>query len=231
MTEVKEFAHSRYLTDMLKIFTLIIPFILSALITTQTFSQNKKDSFANVGDRSEQILDFSRPGKHHQILANLVGTWTFKGHHFNWVDSVTSTVALEFSGTVIRKPFANGRFFIVDVISDSTLEMPIQDGKIKKAKFQGLEIEGYDNVKKKFVKTSIGNHFGSGIAVAEGLYDSTTNTITFDSETEFAPGMKEKDHLLYVIRNKDHYKWEYYLKQNGKYRKGTEINFTRIAGK
>ncbi len=51
---------------------------------------------------------------------------------------------MEYSGTIVRKSFANGRYFIVDVTSDGKLEMPIQDGKMKEVKFQGIEIEGYD---------------------------------------------------------------------------------------
>ena len=70
---------------------------------------------------------------------------------------------------------------------------------------------------------------GSGIPVVEGIYDSTTKTITFDSETEFAPGFKIKEHLLYIFQDSNHYKWEYYQEENGKFRKGTEINFTRIG--
>jgi hypothetical protein len=77
------------------------------------------------------MLNYSRPGKYHQLFADLVGTWYSKGRHFNWVDSVTSTVALEFSATVVRKPFAHGKYFIVEITSDSTLEAPIQDGKME----------------------------------------------------------------------------------------------------
>jgi hypothetical protein len=230
VAEIKKFIYKQYEANILKLAALILPFVLSALITMQALSQDKKDSIASGINAYEEMLNYSRPGKYHQILADLVGTWTFNGKHFDWTDSLKSKVALEFSGTVVRKSFANGRYFIVDVISDSTLEMPIQDGKLKRVKFQGLEIEGYDNVKKKFVKTQIGNHFGSCIVVPEGVYDSTTNTITFDSETEFAPGMKIKDHMLYIILDQEHYKWEYYQEQNGKYRKATEINFTRNKG-
>jgi hypothetical protein len=109
--------------------------------------------------------------------------------------------------------------------------MPIQDGKMKEVKFQGLEIEGYDNVKKKFVRSSIGNHLNSFIVAYEGTYDSTTKTITFDSEFELIPGMKTKDHFCFIFIDKDHYKWEVDQEEKGKYRRGSEIEFTRIKGK
>jgi hypothetical protein len=36
-------------------------------------------------------------------FAELVGTWTFEGKHYEWVDSVTSKVSLELGGTVVRE--------------------------------------------------------------------------------------------------------------------------------
>jgi uncharacterized protein DUF1579 len=194
-------------------------------------AQSGKDSAVKEVDFFTQMIDYSRPGKYHAMLAELVGTWTFKGRHFDWVDSVTNKISLEFGGTIVRKSFADGRWFIVNVTSDSTLEIPIQNGKMRKGKFQGLELEGYDNVKQRFVRTVIGNHLSSGLFVPEGVYDSTSNVITFDSESELVPGVKSKDHLLYLFFDKDHYKWEAYMDQNGKYRLASEINFTRVKGK
>jgi hypothetical protein len=107
------------------------------------------------------------------------------------------------------------------------LEMPIQDGKMKETKFHGLEIEGYDNVKQKFVRNTIGNHLNSAILLYEGIYDPAAKTITFDSEFEPVPGMKTKDHFLFIFLDNDHYKWEYYQDENGKYRLGSEIDFIR----
>lgn len=139
--------------------------------------------------------------------------------------------SLEFGGTIVREPFANGRYFVVNVTSEGKLEMPVQDGKMIETKFHGIEIEGNDNVKKKFVKTFIGNHLNSGIIVSEGVYDSTKKTITFDSEYESIPGLKTHEHLLYIFIDKNHYKWEYQQKEKGKYRKGTEIDFIKVKGK
>ncbi len=209
--------------------------VVGVLITAPLFAQKSSDTTTSVYSATDntynQMLDYSRPGKYHQLLADLAGTWNFKGRHYDWVDSVTSKVSLEFSGTIVRASFANGRYFVVNVTSDGTLEMPVQDGKMITAKFQGIELEGYDNVKMKFVRSSIGNHLNSGIVASEGVYDSTKKTITFDSEVEPVPGMKTKDHLLFIFIDNDHYKWEYYQDEKGKYRKGTEIDFVRVYSK
>ncbi|WP_276484348.1 DUF1579 family protein [Paraflavitalea pollutisoli] len=206
--------------------------ILTIIVVATSFAQKNSDSLTNVYAAGEvaykQMLDYSRPGQYHQLLADLVGKWTFKGRHFNWVDAVSSTISLEFSGSINRASFAHGRYFVVNIVSDGTLEMPIQDGNMLETKFQGVDIEGYDNVKMKFIRTSIGNHLNSGIIVSEGTYDSTRRTITFDSEYSPVPGITIQDHFLFMFINNDHYKWEYYQRENGKYRKGSEIDFMRI---
>lgn len=221
--------------NYLKTFSVVILGIVAAFITSPVFAQTSKDSITSAysapEDTYNKMLDYSRPGKYHQLLADIVGTWTFKGRHFDWVDSVTTKVSLEYSGTIVRESFANGRYFVVNVTSDGTLEMPIQDGKMQVSKFHGMDIEGFDNVKNKFIKTSIGNHLYSSIIVSEGTYDAATKTITFDSEFEPIPGMKTKDHFLFIFIDKDHYRWEYYQQEKGKYRKGSEIEFTRVKGK
>lgn len=96
---------------------------------------------------------------------------------------------------------------------------------------KAIQTEGYNNVKKKFQMSYINNHFGSGIWNFEGNYDSTTKTITFEGETEFVPGIKKKNHFLFIFIDKDHYKWEFEEEYNGKYRKASEMNFTRVIGK
>jgi len=220
---------------ILKSWSLVLLVIGAVFFTIPSFAQEKKDSTASVkspiDNAFNEIMEYSRPGKNHALLADVVGTWSVKGKHFNWTDSVTNTVAMEYSVTVVRKSFANGRYFISDVTSDGKLQMPIQDGKMKEVPYQGVEIEGYDNVKKKFVRASIGNHMLSGIPVSEGVYDPATKTITFDEEIEMAPGQNIKQQLRFIFIDKDHYKWEGYRQDNGKFRLETEMNFTRVSGK
>lgn len=109
--------------------------------------------------------------------------------------------------------------------------MPSQDGEMKEANFQSKEIEGYDNVKKKFIRTLIFNSSGSAIVFFEGTYDSTIRTITYDTEMELVPGIKTKLRIVYIFHDKDHYQWEFFNEQNGKYIKFHEFSFTRVKEK
>lgn len=98
----------------------------------------------------QQMLDYSRPGKYHQLLADLVGNWNFEGSRFDWVDSVTSKVSMKLAGSVVRKPFADGRFFIAELTTAGKIQLPIGDGKLLEDYAKAIQTEGYDNVKKKF---------------------------------------------------------------------------------
>jgi len=226
---------------ILKTCSLVLLVMGAAFFAVPSFAQNKKDTTASVNsvleDKFNQMIEYSRPGKNHELLAGIVGTWRAKGKHFNWTDSATSTEFVESSATVVRKSFANGRYYISDVIGDDTIQMPIQDGKMKDVQYQSIEIEGYDNVKKKFVRSFIVNNLLSSIQVSEGVYDPATKTITFESEVQTSPEVKLKHQLRFIFIDKDHYKWEDHYKwgghqeENEKYKLGAEILFTRVPGK
>lgn len=204
--------------------------LIATLISTAAFAQDKKDSTSNGDDIAQQMFDYSRPGKYHQVLADLVGTWTFKGRRFP-LNPDSSKAKFDFFGTHIRKPFAEGRYFIVDMTMGDSLHkqlIPVQDGKMREVIGKGIAIEGYNNVKKKFEQAYITNHIGSDIVFWEGSYDSITKTITFNSEQEIVPGIKDKLRELFIIRNKDYYTIEYYNEDDGNYVKNAEVNFTRV---
>jgi hypothetical protein len=115
------------------------------------------------------MIEYSRPGKYHQLLADLVGSWTFTGSHFDWVDSMTSKVGIKLSGTAVRKFFAKGRFFIVELTTDGKIQLPVQDKKMIEGYGKGIQTEGYDNVKNKYQISYINNHIGSGYGILKAL--------------------------------------------------------------
>jgi hypothetical protein len=81
-------------------------FVLATLLASISFAQNNKDTTANISPSTEEdnfnkMIEYSRPGKYHQLLGDLVGSWKFAGSHFECVDSVTNKVAVKLYGTVI----------------------------------------------------------------------------------------------------------------------------------
>jgi len=217
--------------NITKLFTSFILVILSTLVINVTFAQDKKDSSTNGNEFVNKLLDYSRPGMYHQLLGNLVGTWSWEAKQFEGNTNPDSNKIIRSpSGTLVRKPFANGRFFIVELTSGKgqTLQSPIQDGKMQEDNFKTIEIEGYDNVKQRYEKSFINNHVGSMIVSYEGNYDSTKKLIVYETSIKAMPGVELKIDVFFRFIDNDHYKTEDYMETDGKLVKNGEAFFTRM---
>ena len=169
-----------------------------------------------------QMMELSKLNENHKLLADLAGTWSYTVKM--WMNPDPNAKPEESKGTAVRKSMMDGRFFVVDVTGK--MEMPGADGKKKEMTFKGMGIEGYDNVKKKFVGTWMDN-MGTGVMMSEGDYDPATKTFTYASEYEAIPGMKTKIREVVKIVDKDHHTFEWYEDRGGKEAKTMEINYTR----
>lgn len=195
-----------------RIFFLVFAAVLS---TTSVAAQD---------DFFKQMLDYSRPGENHKILENLVGSWKYKVGH---PDSTEKVKEYQY-GTFVWTSFANGRFFRADARS-SQIQMPIQDGKFKEANYQAFYTIGYNNVKKRYEEAVIGNMIGSDIMFATGTYDSSKNSITFESEVESVPGASQRTRDVFTFIDHDHYNIESFDERDGRFVMNTKAEFTRIA--
>src|SRR5215813_197926 len=133
----------------------------------------------------------------------------------------------ESKGTATRKSVMGGRYVVMDVTGK--MQMPDETGKMKDMQFKGMGVEGYDNVKKKFVSSWIDN-MGTGIQFSDGTYDPATKTLTYTSEIEMMPGMKMPVREALKLTDKDHMTLEWYETHGGQEKKTMEIAYTR-AGK
>jgi hypothetical protein len=169
-----------------------------------------------------QMMELSKLNENHKLLADLVGTWGYTVKM--WMNPDPNAKSEESKGTAVRKSMMDGRFFVVDVTGK--MEMPGPDGKKKEMTFKGMGIDGYDNVKKKFVGTWMDN-MGTGVMMSEGDYDPATKTFTYASEYEAIPGMKTKIREVVKIVDKDHHTFEWYEDRGGKEVKTMEISYAR----
>jgi len=204
-------------TINLKAFAIVV---LAAAFATASFAQNQKDSTAN--ERQQLMIELSKTNKNHQLLSSLTGNWSFAGAHFS--PDTPSIKTVDVMGTITRKAIMDGRYFIVET-TGGKIKMPWADGK--EVNYKDMYIEGYDNDKKKFFRSSIGNHWKTGIVIMEGSYDSATKTFTYELEME-SLGEKRKFHDLIKILDADHYLFmRYYIKGDQEI-KVTESNYTRV---
>ena len=173
----------------------------------------------------KQMMELSKQNENHKLLADMDGSWNYTIKM--WMNPDPNAKPQESKGSATRKSVMGGRYFVMDVTGK--MQMPGADGKMQDMDFKGMAVEGYDNVKKKFVSSWIDN-MGTGITYSEGTYDPATKSFTFNMEMEPVPGMKSQVREALKITDKDHMLLEWYENQGGQERKTMEIAYTR-AGK
>ncbi|HZS17968.1 MAG TPA: DUF1579 family protein [Candidatus Udaeobacter sp.] len=222
----------------MKISTALITILLATLVATSSFAQTSASSPAAVTspaavssgqpDQQEmmkQMMELSKLNENHKLLSDLNGNWNYTIKF--WMNPDPNAKPEESKGTAVRKSIMNGRYSTLDVTGK--MEMPGPDGKKKEMTFVGHGIDGYDNVKKKFVGSWIDN-MGTGIMFSEGTYDPATKTFTYTSELEPVPGMKQQIREVIKVTDNNHHTLEWYENRGGQEVKTMEINYTR-AGK
>ncbi len=220
------------LTTILLATLIAIPSFAQTTSTSPagTSSQSAAQSAAPGGEQNpqemmKQMMELAKLNENHKLLADLDGNWTYTIKF--WMNPDPNAKPEESKGTAVRKSMMDGRYSTLDVTGK--MEMPGPDGKKKEMTFKGHGIDGYDNVKKKFVGSWVDN-MGTGIMFSEGTYDPTTKTFTYTSEVEAIPGMKQQIREVIKVTDKDHHTFEWYENRGGQEVKTMEINYTR-AGK
>jgi hypothetical protein len=173
----------------------------------------------------KQMMELSKLNENHKLLASLAGTWSYSVKM--WMTDPNGKPQ-ESKGTATRKPIMDGRFFVME--ASGKMQMPGADGKPKDMTFKGMGLEGYDNVKKKFVGTWVDN-MGTGILMSEGTYDPATKTFTYTGEVEMMPGMKQKVREVIKIVDKDHHTFEWYEDRADQEVRTMVISYTRAKAK
>ena len=181
-----------------------------------------KPNKADMEKMMQQMMEMSKLNENHKLLSSLDGNWDYTGKM--WMDDNTSGAPQEFTGAATRKTIMDGRYVSMEVGGD--MQMPGPDGKMQTVPFKGMAMEGYDNVKKKFVSSWIDN-MGTGIEFSEGKYDPATKTFTYSMEMEPMPGMKTKVREVVKIVDDTHMMLEWYETQKGKEKKTMEISYTK----
>lgn len=172
----------------------------------------------------KQMMEMAKLNENHKLLGDLSGDWTYTIKM--WMGDPNAKPQ-ESKGTAKSKPIMGGRYTVMDV--RGKFQMPGADGKMKESEFLGMGVDGYDNVKKKFVGSWVDN-MGTGIMQSEGTYDPASKTIIYTTEVEPVPGMKQQVREVVKITDKDHHTFEWYENRGGQEVKTMQIDYTR-AGK
>jgi hypothetical protein len=227
----------------MKRFTALITILFATLIATNSFAQSPATSplsasapaaaqpappagQPNPQEMMKQMMDLSKLNENHKLLSEMDGNWNYTIKM--WMNPDPNAKPQESKGTASRKSIMGGRYVMMDVTGK--MQMPGQDGKMKDVQFKGMAVEGYDNIKKKFIGSWIDN-MGTGIQFSEGTYDPATKTFTYTSEMEPVPGMKTQAREVLKIADNNHMLLEWYENHGGQEKKTMEINYTRAEKK
>jgi hypothetical protein len=176
----------------------------------------------NAAEMMKQMMELSKLNENHKLLSSLDGNWDYAIKF--WMNPDPNAKPQESKGTATRKSIMGGRYVMMDV--SGKMQMPGEDGKPKDVMFKGMGMEGYDNVKKKFVASWIDN-MGTGIEFSEGTYDPATKSFTYTSEMEPVPGMKTQVREVIKVADNNHMSLEWYENQGGQEKKTMEISYTK----
>ncbi len=100
----------------------------------------------------ELYAKLAQPGDPHKLFATLVGSWTTQTTE--WMEP--GKPPTESSGTAEMKMLLDGRFLYQEI-----------SGQIMGQPFSGIAIDGYDNLRKKYI-TAWMDSMGTGIFAMEG---------------------------------------------------------------
>ncbi|PYK10252.1 MAG: hypothetical protein DME65_10460 [Verrucomicrobia bacterium] len=165
--------------------------------------------------------DASKPGANHQLLGELAGKWNY----ILKISRGPDKPPIETKGIVNRQPIMAGRYYLADF----NVEMlPGASGELERANFQGKEIEGYDNIKQRFVSVWIDNA-STSVTVFEGTYDAPSRTFTYIAETAPQPGKRTKVREQIRLIDGNHYTLEWFEEHAGREIKTIEIAYSRAS--
>jgi hypothetical protein len=206
----------RWLTSVLFLAAIALP----SVAQEKEKKGDKPGAKPSESEMMEKMMELSKPGENHKLLARGVGTWTYTVKM--WMNPDPKAPPIESRGQSVAKETMDGRF----VISDHTgkFPMPGPDGKMTEMEFKGMAVEGYDNVQKKFVATWIDN-MGTGIMILEGLYRDSS--FIYHGEYEPIPGMKTKVREIIKVVDQNHRTFEFFEYRDGNYVKTMEMEYTR----
>jgi hypothetical protein len=187
----------------------------SSPATTTTTS-----AMPSEAEMMKQMMELAKLNDNHKVLASTAGTWSYVVKM--WMDPKGKPT--ESTGTATRKAIMDGRYVSGEYAGK--FKMPGADGKMTEMNFIGMSMDGYDNVKKKFVSGWVDN-MGTGIMTMDGTYDAATKAFTYTGEYEMMPGVKEKVRQVIKMTDATHMTMEYYEDRGQGEAKTMEINYTK----
>ena len=160
----------------------------------------------------EMYQKLATPGEPHKLFATLAGSWTTTTKE--WMEP--GKPPTESTGTAEMKMVLDGRFLQQEFTSQMM-------GK----PFSGIGIDGYDNLRKRYVTTWI-DTWGTGIFQMEGTASADGKTITLKGQHDEPGGGHMTHRAVWKIVDGNTQTFDMYgTHKHGKEMKMLEIAYTR----
>lgn len=174
--------------------------------------EKKADKQMDPQAMMEVYQKLATPGEPHRQLASLAGSWTT--HTKSWMEP--GKPPMESAGTAEMKVLLDGRFLHQEFT-----------GEMMGKPFSGIGIDGYDNLRKKYVTMWI-DTMATGIFFIEGTASADGKTITLKGQHDEPGGGHMKHRAVWKLMDADTQTFEMYgTHKGGKEMKMMEITYTR----
>ena len=190
--------------------------MLGVLAHTATSQEKKPAAPGGPGDAAEMeaMMKAAAPGEQHKILAKSAGTFDAE----IIMKPAADAPEVKSKGKEVSEMVLGGRYLKIDFTGDM-MGMP----------FSGTGLNGYDNVKKKWISTWA-DSMSTGIMVSEGVADASGKVITYNGEyaCPIENGKMKKFRQVFKMIDDDHHEFEMYMPgPDGKEMRGLYIKYTR----
>ena len=162
----------------------------------------------------EAMMKAGTPGKEHQLLAKGAGTFDAEVIMKHTADGPE----MKSKAKEVSEMIFDGRYLKTDFSGD-LMGMP----------YKGTGLNGYDNVKKKWVSVWA-DSMSTGVMVSEGVADASGKVITYNGEyaCPVENGKMKNFRQVFRMIDDDHHEFEMYMPgPDGKEMRGLFIKYTR----
>lgn len=187
---------------------------LSLVLTASVATAKDKKQAKQMDEQAmmEVYQKLATPGEPHKLFASLAGSWTTTTKE--WMEP--GKPPTESTGSAEMKMLLNGRFLYQEYNSQM-MGQP----------FSGIGIDGYDNLRKRYVTTWI-DTWGTGIFQMEGTASADGKTITLKGQHDEPGGGKMTHRAIWKIVDSNTQTFDMYgTHHGGKEMKVLEIAYTR----
>jgi hypothetical protein len=192
----------------------IITFAIISLLTVSPAlaKEKKHDKHMDQQAMMELWKQAATPGEPHKLFATLAGSWTTATKE--WMEP--GKPPMESIGTAEMKMLLDGRFLYQEF-----------NGQMMGQPFNGIGIDGYDNIRKKYV-TAWMDSMGTGIFIMEGTASSDGKTITLKGSHPEPGGGKMSHRAIWKLIDNNTQQFDMYGAHHGhKETKMMKIVYTR----